>query len=544
MSELDEISLLGATEAENLPTPNTSEGSLSTKVEGLDDEALQTIASNIDIDDTLEIDEVDGKVEAVVKPTLMIEDFAPQQTVFLTDRPYETIEGQIDAEMALGSLNATVDQLNELLDHYGIDLADPNQVLSPKLQAVKLKILGFKGAHQINYFRDTLARPEAQWKQSVDHEGAQLRASKVKLRASDDPVLRIRNELGMGGLVQIPLWHSGIWLTLRTPSDKSLLELERRISADKIDFGRRSNGLVFSNTEVYATSHVVDFALEHMHTSTVDKASIDTLKELIRVTDVPQMAWGILLAVYPKGYPLSQPCVADPENCDHVVNQLINIGRISWTDTTKLTDRQKKHMANRVARYTPEKIKEYQDDFVFGTVSTVKLNENIHIKLGVPSLIKAQETGYAWVDGITTSTQQAFSLKLKENERIEYIREQALLTGLRQYSHWIESVVRGGDSVEEEPITDSEVLDEIIDVICANEELTKTVYKTIQSYIDGSTISLIALPRYKCPACQKEPDEQYLKHPHLIPLDVIYVFFILRVQKLARKMVAEQLRGI
>lgn len=535
MNELDEIQLPEASEEETVT---------GGKVDKLDDSDLDQIVSDIDLDDTLEIEEVDGKLEAVVKPTLKIQEFDPQTTVHMTDRPYETLEGGIDPEMALGTLNATVDQLNELLDHHGIDLADPNQVLSPKLEAAKLKILGFRGAHQINYFRDTIKRPDAHWGQFVEHEGAPLRASKVKLRNSDDPVLRIRNELGMGGLVQIPLWHSGIWLTLRTPSDKSLLELERRISAEKIDFGRRSNGMVFSNTEVYATSHVVDFVLEHVHTSTVDKASIDQLKELIRVTDIPQMAWGILLAVYPKGYPLSQPCVADPENCDHVVNQLINIGRISWVDTTKLTVRQKKHMANRIARYTSEKIKEYQDEFAFDVISSVKLNENIHVKLGVPSVIKAQETGYAWVDGITTATQQAFSLKLKENERVDYIREQALLTGLRQYSHWIESVVRTDASSEEEPITSAEVLDEIVEVICASEELTSNVYKAIQSFIDGSTISMIALPRYKCPACQKEPDERYLKHPHLIPLDVIYVFFILRVQKLARKMVAEQLRGI
>ena len=526
MNELDEISL-------DIPDEQAPE---------VDEAVLDEIATNIDIDDTLIIDETGGKVEATVEPTLKIAQFEPQENVVLTDNPYEAIKGPIDPELALGALNATVDQLNELLDHHGIDLADPKQVLSPALQAAKLKILGFKGTHQINYFRETLNRPGSLWKQYAEHEGASFRASKVMLRSSDDPVLRIRNDLGMGGLVQIPLWHSGIWLTLRTPSDKGLLELERRISADKIDFGRRSNGRVFSNTEVYGTTHVVDFVLDHLHSSTVDKASVDALKELIKTTDIPQMAWGILLAIYPKGYPLSQPCVADPEKCDHVANQMINLGRLSWIDTTKLTDRQKKHMANRVARYTPEKIQEYQDDFIFDVTSVVKLNETIQVKLAVPSLAKAQSTGYAWVDGITTATQQAFSLKLKENERIEYIREQALLTGLRQYSHWIDSVIRNGET--EEVIDDSEVLDEIIDVICASDQLTDETYRAIQSYIDGSTISLIALPRYKCPACQKEPDEQYLKHPHLIPLDVIYVFFILRVQKLGRKMTIEALRGI
>lgn len=526
MSDLDEIHL----------------GDIPEEQGSLDDTALEEIESSIDLDDTLIIDQTGDRIEATVERTLAIGEFPPQLNVELTDNPYEPIAKGVDPDSALGALNATVDQLNELLEYHGIDLADPKQVLPPKLEAAKIKILGFRGAQQINYFRRTVNREGSHWKQFAEHEGSALRASKVRLRNSDDPVLRIRNDLGMGGLVQIPLWHSGVWLTLKTPSDKALLELERRISADKIDFGRRSNGMVFSNTEVYGTSHVVDFVLDHLHSSTVDKAGITTLKELIRVTDIPQMAWGILLAIYPKGYPLSQPCVSDPEKCDHVVNQLINIGRISWVDTTKLTDRQKKHMSNRIARYTPEKIKEYQDDFVFDVTSVVKLNENIQIKLGVPSLIKAQEVGYSWVDGITTATQQAFSLKLKENERIEYIREQALLTGLRQYSHWIESVIRDGDV--EEVIDDPEVLDEIIDVVCSNEDLTEQTYKAIQSYIDGSTISLIALPRYKCPACQKEPDEQYLKHPHLIPLDVIYVFFILRVQKLGRKMGSEIARGI
>lgn len=503
------------------------------------------LAQDVDLDDTLVIDESDGGVpEATLTPTRLIQQFEPQNNVQMDASPYEKPKGPVDHEEALSSLNATVEQINDQLSALGIDLLDDNTTLPPRYEILRRQVMGLKNTLQLSYFRQSVKREDALWKQSAEHEGIPLRASKVVLRKTDDPVLRIRNELGMGGLVQIPLWHSGIWLTLRTPSDKALLELERRISADKIDLGRRSNGMVFSSTEVYATTHITDFVLEHLHTTNVEAYTPELLKSLIRVTDIPQMAWGILLAIYPKGYPLTQPCIADPDKCDHIIEQLINIGRISWVDTTKLTPRQCKHMSARVAKWSAEKIMDYQQEFIFGANANIPLNDRISIRLHVPSLQQAQESGYAWVDGITTTTQKAFNLRLKEDEREGYIREQALLTGLRQYSHWIGSVVNASEDGEEEVIADAEVLDDIIETICASEELTDKVYRAILNYIDGCTISLIALPRYKCPACQKEPSPEYLKHPHLIPLDVIYVFFILRVQKLTRKMVAEQYRAI
>ena len=498
--------------------------------------------TEIDLEDTLVIDQTEDGPQAEVVPTRLVDQFDPNPTVDADGWPFEKTNKPFAKGTALTMLPLGVEEIDSLFEELGINVNDQTQDLDPKRQRAKEIVLSFKDAIQMGYFRETKKRPDALWQQKVDGPEGPLRAGKVRLRQSDDPVLRIRNALGIGGLVQIPLWHSGIWLTLETPSDQALLELERRISSEKVELGRTSNGMVFSNVEVYTIGHIVDFVMDHVYTTTTQQKDSDTLKRLIRKTDIPLMVWGMLLAIYPKGYPLTQPCLANPETCDHVIEQMINISRLCFVDTTRLTERQKKHMSNRIASYTEEKIKEYQDEFVFPANAVVKLNDVITVKLGVPSIAEAQDSGYSWVDGITGATQKAFGLRMKENERGDYIREQALLTSLRQYSHWIKSVTNSEDG--EEVLIDREKIDTTIDYISSNDEMTTALYKAILSYIDGTSIAMIALPRHKCPKCQGEPAAEYMKHPHLIPIDVVYVFFILRVQKLSQKMAAELNRVI
>jgi len=470
---------------------------------------------------------------------LLINRFDPSPTVHLDDPVFAPQKRPVDDMSKISSLIAGPAEVDELLQKFMISLDDGDDNLDPNRQRLKNIINGFRNTLQLDYFRKSIERPDAEWRQGVQFDGGVLKAGRPQLRSTDSPVLRIRNELGLGGLVQIPLWHSGIWITLQTPSDTALLELERKISADKISLGRATNGMVFSNVEVYATMNVLDFIFDHVYAVSLPNKEKELLKDSILVTDIPQLIWGMVLAIYPSGYPFSQPCLAKPNTCNHVVEQMINIGRISWTDNNRLSEKQKKHMSLRRGVFQPEKLKDYREQFVWTAPSTIRLTDTVSIRLGVPTLAEAEQVGYEWVDGIVNSTQKAFTMRLRDEEREEYIREQALLTSLRQYGHWIKAVVKTDKDDNEEVIEDRDEVDGIINWICSSTELTGTVFKAIGDYIDATTITLIGIPKYQCPACQQEPDPEYMAHPNLIILDMVYIFFILRVQKLSRKMVAE-----
>ena len=73
--------------------------------------------------------------------------------------------------------------------------------------------------------------------------------------------------------------------------------------------------------------------------------------------------------------------------------------------------------------------------------------------------------------------------------------------------------------------------------------MLKAAYDGVFAFIDACTITVIALVKWPCPECQGEPDEEYLKHPQLVPIDPIHLFFTLRAQKVSGKLVAEQTRA-
>lgn len=483
------------------------------------------------------LDDVPPEVQA-----RLIDSYIPSDTVEMDDLPFHPTKREARPEGSLGLLLQGAEDMVELTDSLGIDFREGAPPMAPRLERVKTLIGQLTNTLQTLYFRETMKRTDAKWRQYVETDNGKLRAGKAKLSADADPVLRMRNEMGLGGLVQIPLYHSGIWITYKTPSDAELLELEQTIALDKAAMGRQSNGMVFSNTEVYATSHIVDFALKYIYASTLPNSSAELHKEMILCTDIPQLIWGLLLAIWPQGYPLLQPCVANPETCDHVISQLINLSKISWTDNNRLSEQQKNFMKQRKDPQTVDRVRDYQSQFVFKAQGEVKIHDKASLRIRVPSIKQAQDSGFAWVDDIANATQKAFSMKMGQNQRDEYIQSQALITSLRQYSHWCHAVVSydkdGNEIVYDEP----QVVDDLMKMISEDDALVEKTLKAILTYIDACSITVIAIPKWKCPKCQGEVDEKYLKHPRLVPLDVVNVFFTLRVQKVTAKLTAEQRR--
>lgn len=491
------------------------------------------------IDNALDDDEPDASHR-------LVDDFSPVPTVNMTNSPFAPGSVPVQRNRHLSFLMQGMDELEEISQSFGLDFNDKKQDdgLPAKIRRLKNIIGSLSDTLQTVYYNNLGERPGSNWGQGLDHGDVLIRAGRAKLKADADPVLRIRNEMGLGDVIQIPLWHSGIWVTIKTPSDGALLELEQRMAMEKVSLGRASNGMVFSAAEVYTKSHLINFIFDHIYSVTMDSKDPEVLRKVILDTDYPQLVWGLALSIYPAGYPLMQPCVATPESCDHVVEKLINLGRISWVDRSKFSNAQRVHMVNRTKSSSFEKIETYQKEFSTSIRGQIEVHPNVVLRMRVPSLAESQIIGYDWVEEILNTTQQAFGMRIADGAREQYVQQQALITSLRQYGHWFDAVIRNNGTGEEEIIDDRKAVDEIITMISSNEEMIKKVYTAVREFIDNASLSMIAIPKYKCPACQGEPSEEYLKHPKLIPLDVVQVFFTLRDQKVTNKLVAEMTRAV
>jgi hypothetical protein len=475
---------------------------------------------------------------------LLANRFDPVDTVTMDSDPLQPAKTSPRMQKSLAAMMLGVAELDELALLHNIDFDDTKQDETLDAASMRLKtVIGtLADTLQTKYFANIATREGSDWNQGLVHGDRLIRAGKAKLRDNADPVMRIRNEMNLGGLIQIPLWHSGYWITLKTPSDSALLELEQRMSMEKVTLGRQSNGLIFSSAEVYTKSHLIDFIFDHVYSVTLDSKDPALLRSITLDSDYTQLVWGMAVACYPAGYPLLQPCIANPNKCEHVVEALINLSRISWLDQSRLSTAQRAHMLNRTNPSSLTKIKEYQTEFSAMMHSEISIHDNVALRLRVPTLEESRTIGYSWVESILTTTQKAFGSRIADGAREQYINNQALMTSLRQYGHWCDAVIRNGGGDAEEVIDDRAAVDEIITMISSDEAVVRKVYKAVTTFIDKSTISMIALPKYACPKCQKEPDAKYLRHPKLIPLDVVQVFFTLRDQKVTNKLVSEMTR--
>lgn len=433
-------------------------------------------------------------------------------------------------------VNGDAGHVKDLLDQY--PNLDPDSGDTTRIWAEIVRA-GQWYLNRHDQFSKSSQREGSNWRQAVpDADGQPLAAGKPRFEANpgsalsgERAMMKARAVFGLGALVQIPLWHTGIWVSIKAPEDGALLELNRRMAREKAELGRLTNGAVFSNSMVYTNSILVNFALQHVYESTVADSSPQALKQRIKVTDLPTLVWGLVCAIYPNGYPYARACLN--RDCEEVIKANLEIPRLAWTDNDLLTEWQRRHMQRRTVRVSEEDLERYQREHrVGGPRGVGGVDDDVFYEMSVPTLQQYEDSGYAWVDGISQQMEKAFGVELKGQERAQYIADQARISATRQYAHWISNMRLGDEEIAQERDT----LESIVGLMTGRKDLAEAFFKNVRTYIDDSTLSHIALPKHSCPKCETDqtPKNGEAQHPWLIPLDVGKVFFTLLDQHITK----------
>lgn len=383
------------------------------------------------------------------------------------------------------------------------------------------------------YYDD--ADKKGDWHQTLLHNETKLGPGKIRPENMKDPIQAIRASMGQGSVVQIPLWATGLWVSLRAPSINSLVELEQRLRLEKATLGRLSNGMVFSNNEVYTVEIYARFALEHVEAINYEFKTADTVEELmsvIKTTDYQQLINGLLMAMYPDGYRFRQYCVADPDKCRHIDDMVLNFARMSIVDRSKFTDNQALMMASRRTKRDSKWLDEYQKKFTFHE-RRFTVNKNLTAILSIPTLQEQIDAGHVWIEGITNATNDAFGQKLSEVDRIRHIVRAGNVSNLRQYAHWVDHFEYSIQEDTSPTVIDvPEKKDEMLSMLSETPETSQALQEAIVNYFRETATSYVGLPKIKCPSCQGEPADE--THPFIIPLDVTFIFFTLAASKISQ----------
>lgn len=368
--------------------------------------------------------------------------------------------------------------------------------------------------------------------------------------------LRYLNKVtNIGSPTKIPLWHSGLIVTIDSATEAEMLELNIALSSNQIELGTNTRGAVFSGDDVHTVCVIIDFILTHITDCNMKTWTRTNLNKLILVKDIPSLMAGMLVAIYPSGYPVFHPCVNTAkklcnfnitprrkENNDYYPDSLLDFTKVIWVDQSKLTPAANLFMTLPNKPHTYEEVVAYQESLttnLLGSITPSVLYSrpeaggvlNISAVFKTPTLMEYSTQCHKWVSDIKNMVEKAvladnnkLSDKAKEARRKELLDSMAGVTNLVKHASWIETlIIDEPDGVQRTISSEGNVIS-ALESLVKLDKFTETTEKAIQGYKENTIVCWSGIPNFKCPVCgtsQIEPGSA----TSLIPINMAAYFF-------------------
>lgn len=365
-----------------------------------------------------------------------------------------------------------------------------------------------------------------------------------------------RNKISIGEIVQVPLWHSGFWISLKPPTQAEIIQLQDTIAHHEVNIGYETNSFVYSNYSVVLTRILVNFIIEHIAECSFEIPPGEDIREYILINDYYPMLLGLLSTIHPRGINIIQNCKNSlilnedqKPTCDFVMSALCDPKKMLWVDRSILKDEYINSVmstrgANQVRRDT---ILEYQrriSNLVSKDV-TVEASNGVPITLtlSVPTISRIITEGERWVSDIVTMTENAFDGKEPKDEKVARINAMIRITVLSIYNSFVTAIYTDKGTENETSTKDPVAILSNLNDMSSDDNLLVNILKEARSYIDSTTIALAGIPNYICPKCSKDQNDHKDKEDKFhgfIPLDLPTYFFDQYVSRLQTKIAERQ----
>ena len=265
---------------------------------------------------------------------------------------FSTTTKFVDTDLTLSLPSHTNGRASELLESYTTE-ETPSESRKEWRDVLSRSI---EMCTYADAFVSSVNRADSVFTQTLEVNDTKLRPSVPALKNTENEVLkgdrgimRALSQLGLGTLFTVPLYNTGIWVTFKAPTEGYLLDLNRAMVSDKVALGRATYGLAFSSTSSYTYDRILDAALDHISDATININDISgaDLLNLIPISDINTLVWGFACTMYHKGVQYERACINNPDSCDYVVKELINLTKLHYVDQTQLTHKQKVFMSDR-----------------------------------------------------------------------------------------------------------------------------------------------------------------------------------------------------
>lgn len=398
----------------------------------------------------------------------------------------------------------------------------------------------------------------------VGDKGKNVRIGYPSFKIKDDvetlegPVaMRYLSKLtAVGNVTVVPLWHSGLKLTLNVFKEQALLDLNIKLARQRVLIGNNTRGASFTGDDVHTVNVIVDFILDHVIDSNLKNHTTARLRKLILVTDIPALLCGALSAIYPGGYPVAHSCINTMNNtCDYNISpkrkedgdyepeSLLDFTKLLWVDRSRVGSSARSFMSDDTKKYTNEEIINYQAqlygnlDKALGKKIYTRGNVGITVVFKVPTISEYIVTCNNWVERIMTMVDSAIALDTdlsgdeRKEKRGKLLNSYAYTLDLLKYENWIDYFKVSDEDGIVKTITSPDAIRESLEVFSGIDKFKENFEKAVQIYKEEITLAFTGLPNFKCPNCGAGQVEPNSKHPTLIPVNMVGYFFIIMVRR-------------
>lgn len=380
--------------------------------------------------------------------------------------------------------------------------------------------------HQV--IRTEAGEPLMAYQPQMDHK-----ANLHKKLTGEAAVIRMQTLMGLGGTFTFPLWHSGFWITIKTPTDLQLLDLHEVTVRAKTEVGRNAFGFAFSNDMTYIMEPLMQLLEKCVYsTSLRNDIGEGNLLSRIKLPDFHTVCWGLACAIWPQGFHYQRSIVEpkDPSGAsDRLIATLLNVNKLLWVDNSSLSDYQKRHMSTKAKRVmTQESIDTYLSSFKRPMKKRVKIADKVYVTLKVPNVEETITAGTRWINTLKDMVDDAVAAS-EEGRRAAILRDYSRATVMCQYLHWAEAVTYVDDEGNEETYADDDTLFNMLMTFSSSEEMTDAFIRGVSTFISDTNVSIVAIP-----STHEDEENKMPAFPHLVALDAMLTFFYLLAQRAER----------
>ena len=393
-------------------------------------------------------------------------------------------------------------------------------------------------------FLDAVNRKDGEWSLGVTHQGQRItgtiddvvaKPSATGTVSGEKAVLRLRYLLGLGQYRTIPLFGSGLWLTIKPVSDEALANLQTLVAMERVKLGRLTTGLALSSTTAYMAKHFLRLVMDHVVDTNIKDNSVDNLADLIKISDLYALSAWVASVIYVKGFVVERPCTKNPSACEYIEKSVLMPWAMVMSDTNKLTDFQRQYMSEGIEKKrTVDEIKAYQAIFS-DSKESYRVADVVTVNFQNASMTDYIENATRWIEGIVETVDAFMDDSVSEEFRERQILNRSRLTTSRQYGHLIHAINYTEADGRVVSIKDRDTIDDSLSDLATDDDIMKALMKGVREFIDRTAVTVVCTPKHRCPNCEGPMTEEEKKHPHLIPVDALQLFFILLQHRLGRR---------